>query len=151
MTSLGVVVPAFRPDVPRLEAYLRALLEELDPAVLRVELDAADPEVRSALSELALPVEVNAVPHRRGKGAAVTAGFEALGTERLAFADADGSTPAAELCRVVDALESADLAVGSRRHPDARVVGHQTVARRFLGDGFAWLARRLLEIGRAHV
>ncbi len=40
----------------------------------------------------------------------------------------------------------ADLAVGSRRHPDATVTSHQTFARRFLGDGFAWLAGRLLAV-----
>jgi hypothetical protein len=40
----------------------------------------------------------------------------------------------------------ADLAVGSRRHPGATVEGHQTLARRYLGDGFAWLARRLLTV-----
>ena len=145
MTRLGVVVPAFRPDVDWLESYLRDLEAELDPAVLRVELDdptAATLEALSALEMSAL--EVDAVPYRRGKGAAVTAGFESLSTDRLAFADADGSTPAAEVRRVVDALEEADVAVGSRRHPDAEVVGHRTFARRFLGDGFAWLARRLL-------
>ncbi|PSQ16719.1 dolichol-P-glucose transferase, partial [Halobacteriales archaeon QS_7_69_60] len=39
MTRLGVVVPAFRPDVDWLESYLRDLEAELDPAALRVELD----------------------------------------------------------------------------------------------------------------
>jgi glycosyltransferase involved in cell wall biosynthesis len=144
MTRLGVVVPAYRPDVARLEAYLEDLLGTLEPAVLRVELDAPDPETVEAVSGFDLPVEVNAVAYRRGKGAAVTQGFEALETDRLAFVDADGSTPAKELGRVLEALSSADVAVGSRRHPDARVIGHQTFARRFLGDGFAWLARRLL-------
>lgn len=146
MTSLGVVVPAFRPDVDRLEAYLRALVDGLEPAALRVELDDPAPDTESAVAAIDLdPLAVNTVPYRRGKGAAVTAGFEALSTDRMAFADADGSTPPSELDRVVDALADADLAVGSRRHPDAVVLGHQTFARRFLGDGFAWLARRLLE------
>jgi hypothetical protein len=40
----------------------------------------------------------------------------------------------------------ADLAVGSRRHPDAEIVSHQTFARRRLGDGFAWLARQFLDV-----
>lgn len=145
MTRLGVIVPALHPDIDRLEAYLRSIIEELDPAVLRVELDAPDSETLSAISTFELPIEVNSVPYRRGKGAAITEGFETLDTDRLVFADADGSTPASELRRIVDTLETADIAVGSRRHPDARVVGHQTLARRFLGDGFAWLARRLLD------
>ncbi|MEF8808307.1 glycosyltransferase [Natronomonas sp.] len=146
MSHLGVVVPAFRPDAARLEAYLREIVEELAPETVRVEFDAPDPETLEAITSLSLPgVVVNAVPYRRGKGAAITAGFEALDTDRLAFADADGSTPASELGRIVDALDGADVAAGSRRHPDSHVVGHQTLARRLLGDGFAWLARRLLE------
>jgi glycosyltransferase involved in cell wall biosynthesis len=146
MGSLGIVVPAFRPDVGRIESYLRELCSELDPDALRVELDDPDAATLAAISELDLgPLAVNAVPYRRGKGAAVTAGFEALSTDRLAFADADGSTPAAELSRVVDALGSADVAAGSRRHPDATVVGHRTLVRRLLGDGFAWLARHALD------
>ncbi|QLD88536.1 glycosyltransferase [Natronomonas salina] len=145
MTSLGVVVPAFHPDVDRLNTYLEALHSKLSPHVLRVELDAADAETQEAVASFDLPVEVHSVPYRRGKGAAITEGFESLDTDRLAFVDADGSTPAAELARIVAKLGAADVAVGSRRHPDARVVGHQTFARRFLGDGFAWLARRLLD------
>lgn len=144
--SIGIVVPAYRPDTARLESYLRSLLSTFDDPVVRVELDDPGPETLDAVVELELPVEIATVPYRRGKGAAVTAGFEALDTDRLAFADADGSTPAAELRRVVEALDGADIAVGSRRHPAARVGGHRTFARRFLGDGFAWLARRLLDV-----
>ncbi|HKL30737.1 MAG TPA: glycosyltransferase [Natrialbaceae archaeon] len=145
MHSVGVVLPAYRPDVPTLEAYVHALQTELNPDVIRIELDAPEPGVESALD--ALPVTVNAVSERRGKGAAITAGFEALDTDVLAFADADGSTPAESIADVVEPVLDgrADLSVGSRRHPDADVRSHQTIARRYLGDGFAWLARRLLD------
>jgi glycosyltransferase involved in cell wall biosynthesis len=144
--AVGLVVPAYRPDVDRLAAYLREVCEVLDPAEIRVELDAATPDVREALA--GVPATVNAVPYRRGKGAAVTAGFEALETDVLAFADADGSTPPASLVAVVDPVRSgeADCAVGSRRHPDATVASHQTFARRFMGDAFAAVARRLLDV-----
>jgi glycosyltransferase involved in cell wall biosynthesis len=141
--SVGIVVPAFRPDVDRLAAYVHDLRAELAPGTLRVEVD--DPSEATATALADLPATLNVSPYRRGKGAAVTAGFEALETDVLAFADADGSTPASELARVVDAVDEADLAVGSRRHPDATITSHQTFARRFLGDGFAWLARRLLD------
>jgi len=40
----------------------------------------------------------------------------------------------------------ADLAVGSRRHPEADVRTHQTFARRWLGDAFARLARVALDV-----
>ena len=142
--SVGIVVPAYRPDVEALAAYVDALRAELDPETIRVELDAPEPGVERRVAEL--PVELNVSPERRGKGAAITAGFQALSTDVLAFADADGATPAESVADVVARVTSgADLAVGSRRHPDATVESHQTLARRRLGDGFAWLARRLLD------
>ncbi|MFC7070879.1 glycosyltransferase [Halobaculum lipolyticum] len=148
--TVGVVVPAYRPDPGRLRTYLRSLRETLAPDELRVELDApgatAGPD---PVADLRLPdgVDCRAVRRRRGKGAAVTAGFEALSTDVYAFADADGATPAASVASVVDPVTAgeADLAAGSRRHPAADVRSHQTFARRFLGDGFAWIARRLLD------
>ncbi|MHB9285737.1 glycosyltransferase [Halobacteriales archaeon Cl-PHB] len=145
--AVGVVVPAYRPDVDRLAEYVAALHDALDDATIRVELDAAAETVTAALERL--PVDLHAVPERRGKGAAITAGFEALDAEVLAFADADGSTPATDFANIVAPVRegSADIAVGSRRHPEATVATHQTFARRFMGDGFAWLARRLLDVG----
>ena len=143
--SVGVVVPAYRPDIDRLEGYVRALDERLEPAEIRIELDAPRSEVRERLRDL--PATINAVDRRRGKGAAITAGFEALETDVVSFADADGSTPVDSLADVIEPVRSgdADLSVGSRRHPAATIASHQTFARRRLGDAFAWFARRLLE------
>jgi hypothetical protein len=166
MDSVGIVVPAYDPDVERLVDYLHALRERLDPDELHVELDvrkttesssaahqnaarsedAGSPRVADRLREAGATVSVSA--GRRGKGAAITAGFETLETDVLAFADADGATPANSLAEVVSRVTegSADLAVGSRRHPDSDVQSHQTVVRRLLGDGFAWLAGALLTV-----
>jgi len=144
--SVGVVVPAYRPDIAQLRAYVEAIDATISPAALIVELDAPKSGVVDRLADL--PARVEAVPYRRGKGAAITAGFERLETDVLAFTDADGSTPVDSLASVIDPVASQDaaLAVGSRRHPNADVAGHQTFARRFLGDGFAWLASRLLTV-----
>lgn len=143
--TVGVVVPAFKPNVERLSAYVSALDDRLSPAVIRIELDDPAPGVAEALSTL--PAQVNAVDYRRGKGAAITDGFDALDVDVMAFADADGSTPADSVAAVVGPVKNghADLSVGSRRHPAASISSHQKVLRRFLGDGFAWLSRRLLE------
>ena len=143
--SVGVVVPAYRPDVERLSAYVATIAERLRPTAIRIELDIPSPGMVETLSNL--PATVATVPYRRGKGRAITAGFEALDTDVLAFADADGSTPADSLANVITPVcdGEADLAVGSRRHPEARIARHRTFARRRLGDTFAWLARRLIE------
>jgi len=144
--SVGLVVPAYRPDVDRLREYVDSLSETIRPETIRIELDAPRPGTPERLADL--PASVHTVPERRGKGAAITAGFEALGTDVLAFADADGATPARELAAVIEPIVdgSAELAAGSRRHPEAEVMTHQTRTRRYLGDGFAWLARRLLAV-----
>jgi hypothetical protein len=152
MRNVGVVVPAYRPDTARFTAYLSAIDRVLSPAVLRVELDDPRSDTVEALQACSVPLELSTSERRRGKGAAITAGFESLaprdGVEVVAFADADGSTPAESLARVVQQVTDgrAGLAVGSRRHPDAEIVSHQTLARRRLGDGFAWLARRFLDV-----
>ena len=144
--SLGMVVPAFRPDIQRLSTYVSALQERLDPDEIRVEIDVPSDEIRNRLESL--PVSVGVSPYRRGKGAAITAGFETLDTDVLAFADADGSTPVDSMAAVVRPVldDEADLAVGSRRHPEATIHSHQTLVRRYLGDGFARFGRLLLDV-----
>ncbi|EMA45476.1 glycosyltransferase [Halococcus saccharolyticus] len=143
--SVGVVVPAYRPDVERLATYVAAIDERCTPTTIRIELDAPQSGVAERLADL--PATVATSPDRRGKGRAITAGFEALDTDVLVFADADGSTPADSLADVIAPVvaDEAALAVGSRRHPDARIARHRTFARRRLGDTFAWLARRLID------
>ena len=143
--ELGIVVPAYDPDVGRLRSYVQALAATFESATIRIQLDGPEPGVQEALDDL--PAVVNVSPVRRGKGAAITQGFEALDADVLAFADGDGSTPPESLSAVIDPLLAgkADLSVGSRRHPDAEIGSHQTYARRWLGDAFAWLARRLLD------
>lgn len=178
MSSLGIVLPAYRPDVQRLRSYVTALDERLAPEAILIELDAPCPGVPKALEDC--PATVAVADRRRGKGRAITAGFDRLlGEERnefslsspdgthsdanggcdpttddagptidtLAFFDGDGSTPPESAAAVVAPVlaGTCDLAVGSRRHPDAEVGRHQTLGRRRLGDGFAWLARRLVE------
>jgi hypothetical protein len=146
VTAVGLVIPAYQPDTDLLADYVDDLHDRID-ARIRIEVDDPSPGVVEDLREV--PATVSAVDERRGKGAAITAGFEALVDEVdvLAFADADGSTPAPSVADVVSPVADGEvsLAVGSRRHPDADVRSHQTFARRRMGDGFAWTARRLLE------
>ncbi len=144
--TVGVVVPAFRPEPDVLAGYVGELEDRLAPERIRIELDEPEPGTLRTLEDC--PATVATAVDRRGKGAAITAGFEALGTDVLAFVDADGSTPAASVADVVARVRTgrASLSVGSRRHPDAAVDDHQTFVRRRLGDAFAWTARRLLPV-----
>ena len=145
-SSLGVVIPAYEPSVDRLASYVDRINQQLTPETILIELDAPSAQTVTALREL--PVQVNAVPYRRGKGAAITAGFERLNADIYLFADADGATPVDSLESIYDPVrtERAALAVGSRRHPDASVDQNQTAVREFLGDCFSGLASSLLPV-----
>jgi len=142
--SLGVVIPAYEPDVDALAASVDAIRSLLDPATVRIEIDAPNEATLAQVEPLA--DEIGVAERRRGKGGAIMDGFDELSTAVLAFVDADGSVPAASLVDIVDHVrEGTDtVAIGSRRHPDARIVDHQTVGRRLLGDAFTGTARRLL-------
>lgn len=144
MDDVGIVIPAFRPDPDRLTSYVHALEEAIDPGGVHLELDRPSSAVLREIEDL--EVTAGVAHRRRGKGAAITAGFDRLDTSILAFVDADGSTPPPSLGAVLDPLREgrADLAVGSRRHPEAHVLTHQSFVRRHLGDAFPWLARRIL-------
>jgi len=142
--SLGVVIPAYEPDVDALTQYIRAIDTQLSPAVIRVEIDSPQADQLAALESTC--AEINAASRRRGKGRAISEGFDSLETDVLAFADADGSVPVESLADVVGPVRQGTVAVviGSRRHPDAEIVDHQTSSRQLLGDAFAFVARQLL-------
>jgi hypothetical protein len=82
---------------------------------------------RSLLPSIRVVIE-----HRRGKGAALCAGFRAADGDIIVMLDADGSTDPIEIPRFVDALvDGADFAKGSR----------------FLGDGGSTDLSRLRAFG----
>ena len=76
-----------------------------------------------------------------GKGSAVKAGMLAAAGELVVFADADMATPPSELPKLVDALATADVALGSRIQPDGSDMrATQPRYRRMLGGLFHLLA-----------
>lgn len=144
--SLGIVIPAYHPDCSQLVTYIQSLQRGLKPAEIRVELD--DPlakNVPQEISDTGATVRVSTT--RRGKGAAITDGFEALDTDILLFLDADGATPVTSAASIIRPVQDGvvDIAIGSRRHPASTVTAHQTIIRRRLGDCFAQLARKALD------
>ena len=116
-SSVGIVIPAYRPDINRLSAYVAGLEERVEPDRLRIELYVPETGVVDALADSSATVATASI--RRGKGVAITAGFERLGTDVLAFVDADGSVPPASVADVIEPIRTgtADLSVGSRRRP----------------------------------
>ncbi len=102
--------------------------------------DATAALVRSRREAVDGDLEVLTVPHG-GKGAAVRAGMLAATGDLVIFADADMATPPDEIPLLVEALETADAAYGSRIQPDGSDMrASQPGWRRLLGKTFHALA-----------
>lgn len=142
--DVGLVLPAYQPNVQRLARYADELSEEIEPTVLRIELDAPREGDVAALE--APSREVHTSPQRRGKGAAIMRAFDELDTDVLAFVDADASTAVPSFRRVVEGVgDGTDVAVGSRRHPDAHVTGRSAL-RETMSSGLVWLAKGCFDV-----
>ncbi|MBM9510343.1 polyprenol monophosphomannose synthase [Actinacidiphila acididurans] len=136
--------------------------ENIQPIVKRVRASVPDAHVLIAddnspdgtgklADELAISDDHIHVMHRKGKeglGAAYLAGFrygldEGYGV--LVEMDADGSHQPEELPRLLTALKSADLVLGSRWIPGGRVVNWPT-SRRLLSRGGSTYSRLMLSV-----
>jgi dolichyl-phosphate beta-glucosyltransferase len=85
-------------------------------------------------------LDVLSVPHG-GKGAAVRAGMLAAAGDLVIFADADMATPPDQIPLIVRALDSGEVALGSRIQPDGSDMRKsQPWYRRMLGKAFHLLA-----------
>lgn len=92
-------------------------------------------------------VEVLDLP-KLGKGGALAEGLRRGRATVLAFVDADGATPPAELLRLVDrvALGGTDVAIASRRLPASVTPSGRSWSRRATSFGFAAGIRRLFDL-----
>jgi glycosyltransferase involved in cell wall biosynthesis len=142
--SVGIVIPAYEPDMQTLEQYIIDLESIVNPETIRIEFDV--PQQANVTRAEEVVDQVNIAERRRGKGAAIMDGLDALETDILVFTDADGSVPADSLTNILDQVkaEVADISIGSRRHPSSEILSHQTIIRRLLGDVFAFMARGML-------
>jgi dolichyl-phosphate beta-glucosyltransferase len=148
--SLTIVLPAYNeaqrigPALDELVAYLGSKPAGLpQTSVLLVDDGSTDDTatlVRSRPEVVDGLLNVMTVAHA-GKGAAVRAGMLAAITDLVVFADADMATPPSELPKLVAALETADVALGSRIQPDGSDMrATQPRFRRMLGALFHALA-----------
>lgn len=154
--QLTVVLPAYNetvrigPALDELFGYLDSGPVGLPPQVdvLVVDDGSADDTaaVVAARPEAARPqdarndLRVLRVQHA-GKGAAVRAGMLAAEGDVVVFADADMATPPDQLPKLLAALVSADVALGSRIQPDGTDMrASQPRYRRMLGRLFHRLA-----------
>ena len=139
LPSISVVVPAYN-EAARITRALTTITQFLNGGGYEWELIVVDDGSTDTTHALVTTL-VAAFPDRlrllgdalnRGKGAAVKAGVLAATKSMVLFTDADQATPIEELPKFITALQSADVAIGSRYQAQSRVVQRQPLSRRIL-------------------
>jgi putative flippase GtrA len=124
---LSVVVPAYC-EGDRIGDTVRRVVQELaDVAVAGgLEVIVVDDGSTDRTADAALDAGADQVvvqSRNRGKGAAVRTGVLAARGRAVVFVDADLSYGPDQVRRVLEAIEDGwDVAIGNRRHPDARTL-----------------------------
>lgn len=139
----SIIMPA-RNEAGRIEATLQEYASVFPDAEILVVANACtDGTVASvtALAQRYPNIRCIEIDRAVGKGGAVRAGFLVAAAPLVAFADADGSTPAAELRRLFGELGNDDALVGSRWLRGSRVVVPQPLSRRVASRVFNGLVR----------
>jgi glycosyltransferase involved in cell wall biosynthesis len=152
LAPLSIVVPVYNEAV-RLEPNLRRVLAFLDARGLDAEVVCVDDgstdgsgDILHALARVEPRLRVLSLPRNHGKGAAVRGGVLAARGEAVIFMDADLSTGLEAIDAALAALrDGAQMVLGSRRVPGARIVGAQPRWRDTLGQGFSRLAALLVD------
>jgi dolichol-phosphate mannosyltransferase len=149
-----LVLPTYN-EVENIDRFVPAVLDQLAAAAPEhhvLIVDDNSPDGTGALADRLArefePVEVLHRPAKQGLGRAYLAGFgRALdsGAELVLEMDADFSHDPADVPRLIEAAERADLVLGSR-YVRGGGVTDWGVARRLLSRGGSWYARRLLGI-----
>ncbi|NOZ64002.1 MAG: glycosyltransferase family 2 protein [Caldiserica bacterium] len=86
-------------------------------------------------------------PLNKGKGFSVKRGIETAEGDYIFFTDADLSTPIEEIDKFVACLdEGYDLAIGSRAHPESKILRRQAKQREIMGKFFNLLVKILFRL-----
>lgn len=147
---LSIVIPAFNEE-SRLGATLDRVLHWLDQwggsgEILVVDDGSSDgtAALARARGEVEPRVQLLEYGSNRGKGYAVGLGVLEARGQNILFSDADLSTPIEEYTRLEAALESVDIAIGSRALPDSRLDKRQPLYREMMGRTFNLLVQGLV-------
>jgi dolichyl-phosphate beta-glucosyltransferase len=146
---LSIIVPAYNEE-QRLPATLVRMREYLDgrdePYELLVVDDGSSDTTLAMAREIAgdwPQMQVLALVHNTGKGAAVRLGMLTATGEHRIFSDADLSTPIEEVERLRERLHGqCAVAIASRALPDSQIAVHQPGRREVMGRTY----NRLLQI-----
>lgn len=148
--QISVIIPAYNEEsrisetLSRIDAYFESRSENIEIVVVDDGSRDATVSVVEDLLPIIASLRILKLGTNRGKGAAVRKGvFEARG-DIILFSDADLSTPVEEWEEFEKAFkDGADVVIGSRTIPGARIERRQPLYRVILGKTFNRIIRVL--------
>jgi len=151
--ELSVILPVYN-EAQRLKGTLLEILDYLRLKRYRFEILIVDDGSTDATVSIASLLEkdnpeIQLIRRAKnsGKGQAVKEGIEKAGYSYCLFMDADNSTSIREWDQFENFFEKGyQVVIGSRHLPGSRVVYPQPWPRRFLGTGYRFLCRHLLDL-----
>jgi len=150
--DLTLLVPCFNEGlrIDPLLAAVQAWIAERPPVQVELlcvddgSLDDTASRLKTGRWE-AGALRVLTLPENAGKGRALATGMAAARGRTVLFLDADLAVDLRHVDTALEVLEAgADVVVGCRNVPGARLPKRQGRVRRWLGRGYRWLACRLL-------
>jgi glycosyltransferase involved in cell wall biosynthesis len=149
---LSIVIPAFNEEL-RLPTSLERIAEYIrnsgrDTEVIVVDDGSRDRTAAVAESFRDRIPQLRVVPNgrNRGKGFSVRHGMLEARGELVLFSDADLSAPIEEADKLIAALETCDVAIGSRALDRSLIAIHESLFREFAGIIFNKIVRFVLRL-----
>ena len=146
--KVSIIIPAYNEEkrlpqtLKRIKEFLRG--ENWESEIIIVDDGSEDRTTQVAIKE---GIKVIKNSSNQGKGYSVKRGVEAAEGEYIFFTDADLSTPIEEIDGFLAWLEKEyDIVIGSRTHPEAKILRHQAKYRENMGKFFNLLVRMLFQI-----
>ena len=147
---LSIIIPSYNEELrlpstlERIAAYLSTYAHEAEVLVVDDGSEDGTAAVAESYRSKILTLRVISNGVNRGKGYSVRHGIEEARGRIALFTDADLSAPIEEAGKLIDGLETNDVAIGSRAMDRSLITVHESPFREFAGIIFNKLVRSIL-------
>jgi len=147
---LSIIIPSYNEELrlpstlERIAAYLSTYAHEAEVLVVDDGSEDGTAAVAESYRSKILTLRVISNGVNRGKGYSVRQGIEEARGRIALFTDADLSAPIEEAGKLIDGLETNDVAIGSRAMDRSLITVHESPFREFAGIIFNKIVRSIL-------